>query len=388
MNVSRRCTQIYDSPTLEITSKAKKMQSEGHDVISFGAGEPDFDTPEKIKKGIKDALDEGFTKYTPATGTAPLKKLICEKLKKENGLTYAPENIVVSCGAKHSLYNIIMAIVDPGDEVLIPDPYWVSYPEMVKLADGVPVFVKCLEKNGFRIRAKDIEKKITPRTRCLILNSPCNPTGAVSKKEELEEIARLCEKKKLIVISDEIYEKIIYHPEVHVSIASLGEKIFQQTIVVNGFSKSYSMTGLRAGYCAGPKDVIAAISKLQSHSTSNPTSIIMRGLEKNFWIDEEIEKMRQAFEKRRDYIVKRLNAIPGIACTCPNGAFYAFPNISGLKIGSVEFCERLLNEKKVAAVPGVAFGADENIRLSYATDEETIKKGLDRIEEFAKQLKV
>jgi aspartate aminotransferase len=278
--------------------------------------------------------------------------------------------------------------VDPGDEVLIPSPYWVSYPEMVKLADGVPVYVPCFEKNGFRIKAADVEKKIGSKTKVLILNSPCNPTGAVSTKEDLQEIADLCVKKGLTVVSDEIYEKILYSPEQHVSIASLDEKIFQNTIVVNGFSKSYSMTGLRMGYIAGPKDIVAAVGKLQSHSTSNPTSIVMRGLEKCFWVDGEIETMRQAFEKRRDYIVKRLNAIPGVSCTTPGGAFYAFPNIGKLKIGSVAFAEKLLNDKKVAVVPGEAFGADANIRLSYATGDETIRRGLDRIEEFVKELKV
>ena len=257
---------------------------------------------------------------------------------------------------------------------------------MVKLAGGKPISVKCHEENGFRLTAEEISCKITSRTKLLIINSPCNPTGAVYKKEDLEKIAELCVKKNIIVISDEIYEKIIYSPATHVSIASLNEDIFKQTIVVNGCSKSYSMTGLRIGYIAGPVEVVKGISKLQSHSTSNPVSIIMRGLENSFWVDDEINKMRQAFEKRRDYIVNRLGDIPGITCNIPEGAFYVFPNIKELGLGSFEFAEKILKEKNVAVVPGKAFGADENIRLSYASDEETIKRGLDRIEEFAKEL--
>ncbi|MCK5707686.1 MAG: pyridoxal phosphate-dependent aminotransferase [Candidatus Aureabacteria bacterium] len=386
MKISKRISRIEASPTLAITSKAKKMKSEGLDVISFGAGEPDFDTPSLVKESIKKALDEGFTKYTPATGTLRLKELVCEKFKKDNGLDYLPENVVISCGAKHSIFNIILTLIDSDDEVLIPDPYWVSYPEMVKLAGGKPISVKCHEENGFRLTAEEISCKITSRTKLLIINSPCNPTGAVYKKEDLEKIAELCVKKNIIVISDEIYEKIIYSPATHVSIASLNEDIFKQTIVVNGCSKSYSMTGLRIGYIAGPVEVVKGISKLQSHSTSNPVSIIMRGLENSFWVDDEINKMRQAFEKRRDYIVNRLGDIPGITCNIPEGAFYVFPNIKELGLGSFEFAEKILKEKNVAVVPGKAFGVDENIRLSYASDEETIKRGLDRIEEFAKEL--
>ena len=386
MKMSQRSSHISASPTLPITSKAQIMKSEGLDVISFGSGEPDFDTPSNIKEAIKSALDQGFTKYTPATGTLALKKLVCEKLKRDNGLDYLPEHIVLSCGAKHSLYNIMMAVIDPGDEVIIPEPYWVSYPEMVKLADGVPVFVSCDESNGFKLKAEDLAEKISSKTKALILNSPSNPTGAVLEKEELEKIARLCVEKDILVISDEIYEKIIYPPAAHVSIASLGKDIFERTIVVNGFSKSYSMTGLRMGYLAGPSDIVQAVAKIQSHSTSNPVSVIMRGLENAFWIDKEIEEMRQAFQKRRDYIVKRFNEMPGFSCNLPEGAFYVFPNISGLKMGSFEFAEKLLKEKEVAVVPGKAFGSDENVRLSYATDDDSIKRGLDRIEEFAKEL--
>ncbi len=386
MKMSQRSSHISASPTLAITSKAKKMKSEGLDVISFGSGEPDFDTPSKIKDAIKSALDQGFTKYTPATGTLALKKLVCEKLKRDNGLDYVPEHIVLSCGAKHSLYNIMMAVIDPGDEVIIPEPYWVSYPEMVKLADGVPVFVSCDESNGFKLKAEDLAEKISSKTKALILNSPSNPAGAVLEKEELEKIARLCVEKDILVISDEIYEKIIYPPAKHVSIASLGKDIFERTIVVNGFSKSYSMTGLRMGYLAGPSDIVQSVAKIQSHSTSNPVSVIMRGLENAFWIDKEIEEMRQAFQKRRDYIIKRFNEMPGFSCNLPEGAFYVFPNISGLKMGSFEFAESLLKEKEVAVVPGKAFGSDENVRLSYAADDDSIRRGLDRIEEFVKDI--
>ncbi|MBN1521814.1 MAG: pyridoxal phosphate-dependent aminotransferase [Candidatus Aureabacteria bacterium] len=386
MKLSERAGRIEPSPTLAITSLAKKMKSEGRDVLSFGSGEPDFDTPFVIKEKIKKALDAGFTKYTPATGTQKLKELICEKLKKENGLDYKPESVVISSGAKHSLYNIMMAVLNPGDEVLIPEPYWVSYPEMVRLADGLPVFVPCFEENDFKLKPEDVKKKITDRTKALIINSPSNPTGAVYEESDLKKIAEICVAKDILVISDEIYEKIIYPPAEHVSIASFGSEIFKRTIVVNGFSKSYSMTGLRMGYLAGPSDIVRAIGNIQSHSTSNPVSIVMRGLEEAFWIDDEIEKMRRTFEKRRDVIVEKLNGIQGISCRKPEGAFYVFPNIRSLGMGSFEFAEKILKEKEVAVVPGKPFGADENIRLSYATDDETIRRGLERIEEFVKKI--
>jgi len=386
MKLSERVKKIEPSPTLAISSLAKKMKSEGKDVLGFGSGEPDFDTPLVIKNKIKEALEKGLTKYTPASGTIGLKKLICEKLKKDNGLEYSPSQVVVSCGAKHSLFNVIMSVVDSGDEVLIPSPYWVSYPEMVKIAGGVPVFVTCSEENGYKLEIEKLKNQITKKTKAIILNSPCNPTGAVYNREELEQIARLCTEKGVLIISDEIYEKIIYKPAKHYSIALFGSDVNDNTVVINGFSKAYSMTGLRIGYMAGPKSIVDAVSKLQSHSTSNPTSIIMFGLEGAFWIDEEIEKMRKEFEKRRNYIVDRLNSIPGIECSKPDGAFYVFPNISGIGMTSFEFAEKLLNEKWVAVVPGGAFGADENIRISYATDMETIEKGMDRIEEFVKSL--
>ncbi len=386
MKLSKRVKNIEPSPTLAISSLAKKMKSEGKDVLGFGSGEPDFDTPKIIKDKIKEALDKGLTKYTPASGTLKLKELICEKLKRDNKLEYEPNQIVISCGAKHSLFNVIMSIIEEGDEVIIPKPYWVSYPEMVKLAGGKPVFIDSEESNEFKMTSEQLKSSITEKTKALILNSPSNPTGAVYTREELLEMGKICVQNEITIISDEIYEKIIYSPAEHVSIASLSREIYENTVVINGFSKAYSMTGLRIGYMAGPKEIAGAVSKLQSHSTSNPVSIIMFGLENSFWIEEEIEKMRREFEKRRDYIVERLNSIPGIECGKPQGAFYVFPNISGIGMQSFDFAERLLNEKWVALVPGGAFGADANVRISYATDMATIEKGMDRIEEFVKSL--
>jgi len=396
MQLARRVKEIKPSPTLAVDAKAKALLAQGIDVVGFGAGEPDFDTPDNIKEAAIKAIKSGFTKYTPAGGTEELKKAVCQKFKQDNNLDYTPPEILISCGAKHSLYNICQALFEEGDEVLIPAPYWVSYPDMVMLAGGTPVIIKTTEKTGFRMTAQDLEKAITPKTKALILNSPSNPTGASYSKEDLTAIARVVLKKGIIVISDEIYEKLIYDGFQFSSIASCDPALKPQTLVVNGVSKSYSMTGWRIGYAAGPKDVISAMTNIQSQSTSNPTSIAQKAsLEALNGPQDFIPMMVKEFDRRRTYMVDRLNAMPGVSCFKPSGAFYAFPNVSGVygrKAGSLTiadsstFTQYLLESVNVAVVPGVAFGADENIRLSYATSFANIEKGLDRIQKAIEAL--
>ena len=396
MQLARRVKEIKPSPTLAVDAKAKALLAQGIDVVGFGAGEPDFDTPDNIKEAAIKAIKSGFTKYTPAGGTEELKKAVCQKFKQDNNLDYTPPEILISCGAKHSLYNICQALFEEGDEVLIPAPYWVSYPDMVMLAGGTPVIIKTTEKTGFRMTAQDLEKAITPKTKALILNSPSNPTGASYSKEDLIAIARVVLKKGIIVISDEIYEKLIYDGFQFSSIASCDPALKPQTLVVNGVSKSYSMTGWRIGYAAGPKDVISAMTNIQSQSTSNPTSIAQKAsLEALNGPQDFIPMMVKEFDRRRTYMVDRLNAMPGVSCFKPSGAFYAFPNVSGVygrKAGSLAitdsstFTQYLLESVNVAVVPGVAFGADENIRLSYATSFANIEKGLDRIQKAIEAL--
>ncbi|MDD5496553.1 MAG: pyridoxal phosphate-dependent aminotransferase [Candidatus Omnitrophica bacterium] len=383
MRLAKRVIDIAPSATLDISSRAKKMAMEGIDVVSFGAGEPDFDTPAHIKTQAVKAIHDGFTKYTPSSGTQELKEAIAQKFLKDNKLTYAPGQVVVSCGAKHSLYNIFQVICEKGDEVLIPAPYWLSYPEMVKMAEANPVFVNTRQENKFKISEKNLEAAVTKKTRALILNSPSNPTGCIYDKEELNVIARIAVKHKFFVISDEIYEKLIYDGKEHVSIASLGKDIHDLTITVNGVSKSYAMTGWRIGYAAGPSDVMNAISNMQSHSTSNPASISQVAALAALKDDQAcVDEMRREFEKRRDLIVSRINKMKKISCVKPEGAFYVFCDISKLKMGSFDFAKRLLDESAVAVVPGEPFGADSFIRLSFATSVEKINKGLDRIEEW------
>ncbi len=392
MKLSKRIMKIGPSPTLGITARAKKMKAEGIDVVGFGAGEPDFDTPANIKDAAKKAIDSGFTKYTPTSGIQELKAAICEKLKRDNSLDYSPDQILVSCGAKHSIFNIVMALCEEGDEVIIPSPFWVSYPEMVNLSGAKPVIIKTTQESNLKITPDQLKKAITPRTKLFILNSPSNPTGMVYSRAELEAISEILVKNNVCCISDEIYEKIIYDGA-HVSIASFSQDMKDLTIVVNGLSKSYSMTGWRIGYAAGPKDVIGTMSNLQDHSTSNPTSISQKAaLEALLGPQDEMKKMVQAFKERRNYMVQRLNSIGGIECLLPDGAFYTFPNISQMidkkyngKLikDSFSLTEILLADAKVAVVPGAVFGDDNHIRLSYATSMENIKKGLDRIEEFA-----
>ncbi|ERM92353.1 aspartate aminotransferase [Caldanaerobacter subterraneus subsp. yonseiensis KB-1] len=391
MNLSQNALQITPSMTLEITAKAKQLKAQGVDVIDFGVGEPDFDTPDYIKEAAIDAIKRGYTKYTPSSGIPELKKAICEKLLKDNGLHYTPEQIVVSNGAKHSIYNALSAILNPGDEVIIPVPYWLSYPEMVRLAYGKPVFVHTKEENDFKITAEELENAITPKTKAIILNSPNNPSGAVYTREELKKLARVIEEANIFVISDEIYEKLIYEGE-HVSIASFGEKIKELTILVNGMSKAYAMTGWRIGYTASSLEVAKVMSNIQSHTTSNPNSIAqyasVAALQGG---EEEIEKMKEEFNRRRLYMVERVNKIKDLKCSTPKGAFYVMVNIekyigkelNGKTInGSLDFASALIDGANVAVVPALPFGMDNYIRMSYATSLENIKKGLDRIEDF------
>ena len=390
MRIYRRFTErlkkVNPSSTLAVTIKAKKLKSEGKDIINFAAGEPDFDTPDFIKAAAIEAINKGFTKYTPTTGIPELKKLICDKLKKDNSLDYQPNQIVVSCGAKHSIFNALFALVAKGDEVLIPTPYWVSYPEMAVLCDGTARFIKTAPKNNFKITIGDLERCINSKTRVLILNSPANPTGAVYDLDELNHIAKLCVRKKIFVISDEIYEKIIYDNLKHISIASLGKDIYNLTLTVNGLSKSFSMTGWRIGYLAGPDDIVEAISKLQDHSTSNPTSISQKAAVAALGAADDFSKnMCREFQKRRDYIIIRLKQIKKINFVTPKGAFYIFCDISKTGLGSLGFADRLLNETSVAVIPGEGFGRDDYIRISFATGLEEIKKGMDRIEEWVKK---
>jgi aspartate aminotransferase len=396
MDLAQRVKDIKPSPTLAVDAKAKALLAQGVDVIGFGAGEPDFDTPENIKDAAIKALKAGFTKYTPAGGTEELKKAVCQKLKRDNNLDYEPAEILISCGAKHSLYNICQALFEEGDEVLIPAPYWVSYPDMVLLAGATPVVIKTAEKTGFRMAAADLEKAITKKTKALILNSPSNPTGASYTKEDLTAIAQVLLKTGITVISDEIYEKLVYDNFSFSSIASIDPKLKNQAIVVNGVSKSYSMTGWRIGYAAGPKPLITAMTNIQSQSTSNPTSISQKAsLEALNGPQDFIQTMLKEFDRRRTYMVDRLNALPGVSCFKPSGAFYAFPNFAGVfgrKAGSTTITDStilsqyLLESVNVAVVPGIAFGADENIRLSYATSFENIQKGLDRIQKAIEAL--
>lgn len=392
MVLSQKGLSISPSSTLAIDAKAKKMKAEGIDIIGFGAGEPDFDTPDHIKAAAIKAINDGFTKYTPASGTLELKQAICNKLKRDNGLDYKPANIVISNGAKHSLVNAFQAILNPGDEVIIPAPFWVSYPEMVKLADGVPVILNSTEEEGFKFTISKLEKAITPKTRAIVINSPSNPTGMVYSEEELRAVSDLAVSKGIFVVSDEIYEKLIYDGFKHVSIASFNDKIKNLTIIVNGVSKSYSMTGWRVGYTASNEKIASIMGNVQSHATSNPNSIAQKAAQAGLEGPEDFMKVMAAeFVKRRDYMVEKINSIEGLSCIKPNGAFYVMMNISkligkeidGVKInGSDDFANLLLEKANVALVPGSGFGTDIHVRLSYATSMENIKEGLNRIEKF------
>ena len=388
MKLSKRAQNINPSLTLSITAKAKEMKKQGLDVVSFSAGEPDFDTMFHIKEAAKKAIDEGFTKYTASSGIIELKEAICAKFRRDNWLDYEPKNIIVSTGGKQALFNMIMVTVNPSDEVIIPAPYWVSYEEMVKIADGKCVFLKT---NNFKINPQDLEKTITPKTKMLIFNSPSNPTGVVYDEKELKQIASICLKHNIYILSDEIYEKLIYGKK-HISIASVNEKIKKLTIVVNGVSKSYAMTGWRIGYAAAEEEIVKASTRLQDHTTSNPTSISQKAaLAAINGPEDHVAKMIYEYKKRRDFMVDRLNRIDGMIANRPDGAFYVFANVSkfysdGVK-GSIDFCKKLLEDAYVAVVPGLAFGDDRYIRLSFATGMEHIKRGLDRMEKFCEKVR-
>lgn len=392
MILSEKMSNISSSPTLAIDAKFKKMKADGIDVVGFGTGEPDFDTPDHIKMAAINAITAGFTKYTPASGTMDLRKAVAQKLENDNGVTYAPTDIVISNGAKHALVNAFYAILNDGDEVLIPKPFWVSYPEMVRIAGGVPKFIETTEDTKFKFSAADFEAAITPKTKAIVLNSPSNPTGMVYSEEELKSIADVAVKHNIFVVSDEIYEKLVYGSARHVSIASFGEDIKKLTIIINGVSKSYAMTGWRIGYAASAPEIAKIISNVQSHASSNPCSISQAAaLAAISGPQEMVEAMRQEFKVRRDYMVKRINSIPGVSCINPDGAFYVFMSIKDLLGKEIkgkvinnadEFCEWLLECSKVALVPGTGFGADGYVRWSYATSMQNIKEGLDRLEDF------
>jgi len=388
MKLSKRALSINPSLTLSITAKAKEMKKQGLDVVSFSAGEPDFDTMFHIKEAAKKAIDEGFTKYTASSGIIELKEAICAKFRRDNWLDYEPKNIIVSTGGKQALFNMIMVTIDSGDEVIIPAPYWVSYEEMVKLAEGKCAFLKT---NNFKINPQDLEKAITPKTKMLIFNSPSNPTGVVYDEKELKQIAAICLKHNIYILSDEIYEKLIYGKK-HISIASVNEKIKKLTIVVNGVSKSYAMTGWRIGYAAAEEEIIKAASRLQDHTTSNPTSISQKAaLAAINGPEDHVAKMVYEYKKRRDFMVDRLNRIDGMIANRPDGAFYVFANVSKFYSdevkGSMAFCQKLLEDAYVAVVPGLAFGDDRYVRLSFATGMEHIKRGLDRMEKFCEKVR-
>lgn len=396
MLISLKARNITESLTLSIDQKAKKMKAEGLDVVGFGAGEPDFITPANVIQAAKDALDKGLTKYTPASGTAELKAAISAKLKRDNKLHYSPEEIIISNGAKHSLYNIFQAILDPDDEVIIPSPYWLSYPEIVRMAYGKPVFVDTYEKDDFIIDIKNLRNAITPRTKAIIINSPNNPTGSVYPEEVLREVAKLAVEKQVLVISDEIYEKIIYDGHKHISIASLGEDIRRLTITINGMSKAYAMTGWRIGYAAGPVEIIKAMTRIQSHSTSNPNSIAQYAATEALNSDDKFTTyMTDELNKRRLFLVDKINEIGLVSCRLPGGAFYVMMNISRLfgkrhkdKLidSAISFASALLDAKMVTVVPGEAFGMASHVRLSYAVAMDQIEKGMSRIKEFISEL--
>ncbi|MGL4654311.1 MAG: pyridoxal phosphate-dependent aminotransferase [Sarcina sp.] len=377
------------SLTLALTAKAAQMRNEGIDVISFGAGEPDFNTPKNVRDAAHTAIEEGKSKYTAASGLLELKNLVCEKFKKDNNLEYKPENIIISTGAKQCLTNVFTALLNPGDEVIIASPYWVSYPELISLADGVSIFANTSRENDFKLTAKDIEENITSNTKAIVINSPNNPTGAIYMKKELEEIADVCKKYDLYIISDEIYEKLNYDTKEnpHVSIAELNDDAFARTIVINGFSKSHAMTGWRLGYAAASKEITRIMSTVQSHTTSNPNTITQyAGIEALDGDDKELNEMIEVFAKRRDLMVSLLSEIKEFNCINPKGAFYCFIDISKIFNNniknSMDFAARLLEEKNVVVIPGSAFGKDNYIRLSYATSEENILRGLKRMKEF------
>ena len=397
MNLSKKAGNISPSITLSITAKANELKAQGVDVVSFGAGEPDFNTPQNIINAAIKAMQDGKTKYTPAGGILELKKTICKKFREDNGLDYTTDQITISTGAKQCLANVFMAILNPGDEILIPIPYWVSYPELVKLADGVPVFVETLKENNYKYTIEDLEKAVSDKTKAILINSPNNPTGTIYNAEELIEIAEFAKKHDLLIISDEIYEKLIYDGEKHISIASLSQDAFERTVVINGVSKTYAMTGWRLGYMAASKEITKLMTSIQSHMTSNVNTIAQyAAIEALNGPIEDLNTMVKEFERRRNFMVDRLSKIDGVSIIKPSGAFYIMVNISsyfnttfkGEEIkNSLDFSRVLLDEEKVAVIPGAGFGLDEYIRLSYATSMDIIETGIDRIAMFINKIK-
>lgn len=393
LKISKKASAISPSPTLAIDSKFKEMKKEGIPVVGFGAGEPDFNTPENIKNAGIEAIKNNITKYTPASGTLELKAAVCQKLKRDTGLEYSTSNIVISNGGKHSLTNTFTCICDPGDEVILPAPYWVSYPEMIKLADAVPVIIEGAEENNFKFTAEQLESAITSKTRALVLNTPSNPTGMVYTKDELEKIAEIAVKNNIYIIFDEIYEKLVYEGE-HTNIATLGDEIRDLTIIVNGLAKTYAMTGWRIGFVVANKKLAKAMGNIQSHATSNPNSIAQAAAVEALNGDQSIiETMKKTYIERRDYMVDKINSIDGLSCKTPHGAFYVFMNVKdvlnkehyGKMINTAnELCQDILDRALVALVPSEGFGVDGYVRLSYATSMDTIKTGLDRIEKYLK----
>ena len=392
MALSRIAREVKTSATLAITAKAKQLKAKGVDVIGFGAGEPDFDTPENVKNAAIQAIKDGYTKYTPTSGAPALKEAICEKLLKDNHLKYTPSQVIVSAGAKQSILNIVLVLCDTGDEVIIPTPYWVSYPEMVTMSGATPVFLKTTDKEHFKITKESLAKVITTRSKLLFMNSPSNPTGMVYTEKELREIVGFAVEKGLYVISDEIYEKILYDGAKHFSPATFNDDCYKKVITVNGFSKVYSMTGWRLGYAAGLEEIIKAATNIQDHTTSGANSITqLAGVEALKGNQDSVNKMVREFDRRRKYIVERLNKIKGISCLLPQGAFYAFPKVSDLYkrkiagqsvMNSFDLVNLMLEKAHIAFVPGAPFGSDEYIRISYATSMENIEKGMDRFEKF------
>ena len=395
--ISEVANRINESPTMKVSALAKKMKADGENVINLSVGEPDFPTPENIKQAAKKAIDENQTRYTINPGTVELRKAIAAKLKRDNDLDYDIKNIIVSNGAKHSIFNCILATVNQGEEVIIPAPYWVSYPDMVSIANGTSIIIDTKEENGFKITPDELERAITPKTKALILCNPSNPTGSAYSKNELEKVAEVCLKHNFYIISDEIYEKLTYGDYKFASFPSLNEELKKRTLLVNGLSKAYSMTGWRIGYAAGPENVIQAINKIQSHSTSNASSISQAAsLEALNGSQDAVEAMRKEFEKRRDYLYNQLTSIDGISCYKPEGAFYLFPNISvyfnksneeTMVKDSFDFAMYILSDAKVATVPGSAFGAEGYLRLSYATSMSNLEEAVARLKESLNKLK-
>jgi aspartate aminotransferase len=387
MDLSSHAVQLTPSLTLAIDSKAKAMRAEGIDVCGFGAGEPDFDTPEHIKEAAIKALQEGFTKYTPSAGIPELRTAISEKFATDNQVDYKPSQVIVSNGAKQSCYNAILACCEPGDEVIIPAPYWLSYPDMVRLVGAEPVIVETKASNAYKMTAEEFENAMTPRTKMVIVNSPGNPTGSVYTREELEALVEVALTEDIFILSDEIYEKLIYDDASHVSVASLSKEAYDLTITVNGFSKAYAMTGWRLGYLGAPEEIAKVIDSLQSHSTSGPNSFAQKGAVAALKGSQQcVTDMRDEFNVRREYMYERLAAIPNVSTVKPLGAFYMLADVSKFGLSSTNFADRLLSKAEVAVVPGIAFGDDKTVRLSYATDLETIKTGLDRIEQFCRTI--